>query len=207
MSLDPSTLIVLITVGISIWAFQDRRILSNLILSPYAVVHQKQWYRLITHAFIHADWMHLLFNMIALWSFGKAVIVYLEAISPVANLHFFVLYFVGIVIASIHDLVKQKDNLQFLSLGASGAVSAIIFTAIFFNPWSTILIFFIPCPAILFGVAYILYSSYMGRREGERVNHNVHLYGALFGLIYPLLVNPKSLQIFLYNLSHPHFFN
>lgn len=207
MQTDLSTLIVLITVGISYWAFQDRRVLSKLILSPYAVVHDKQWYRVITHAFIHADWTHLLFNMIALWSFGKVVLIYFSRVTTSPVLYFLILYFVAIVVASIHDLIKQKNNTQFLSLGASGAVSAVIFAAIFFDPWSTILIFFIPCPAILFGVAYVLYSSFMGKKEGQRVNHYAHLYGAIFGFIYPILVNPKTIDIFLYSLSHPRFFN
>lgn len=207
MQTDLSTLIVLVTVGISVWAFRDRRVLSKLILSPYAVVHGKQWYRVITHAFVHADWMHLLFNMIALWSFGRIVPVYFSYITGFPGLHFVVMYVVAIVVASIHDLIKHKDNTHFLSLGASGAVSAVVFAAIFFDPWSTILIFFIPCPAILFGVAYILYSSYMGRKEGEKVNHNAHIYGAVFGFVYPLLVNPETLSFFLRNLSHPRFFS
>lgn len=205
--IDPSTLIALVTVGVSIWAFQDRRILSALILSPYAVVHQKQWYRVITHAFIHADWMHLLFNMIALWSFGKVVYTYFSYITPAASLHFFILYFIGSIIASIHDLVKHKNDTQFLSLGASGAVSAVVFTAIFFDPWSTILIFFIPCPAILFGIVYILYSSYMSKKGGDYVNHNAHLYGAIWGFFYPLLLHPDSLQFFLHNLMRPRLFS
>jgi len=205
MSFDPSTLLVLVTVIISFCAFQDRRILSQLILSPVAVVHHREWYRVITHAFIHADWMHLLFNMIALWSFGRVVLIYFGYISANANLYFFLMYFLGIIVASIHDLVKQKDNPNFFSLGASGAVSAVVFSAIFFDPWNLIYIFFIPCPGIVFGALYLAYSSYMAKKSGDNINHNAHFYGSVLGFIFPLLMNPYSIRIFIEQLLHPHF--
>ena len=206
MALDPSTLLTIITVGISIFAFQDRRLLSKLILSPSAVVYDKQWYRVITHAFIHADWMHLLFNMLALWSFGNVVVIYFGYISDNPTRSFYAMYFIAIIISSIPDLVKQRNNPGFLSLGASGAVSAVVFSAIFFDPWNTILIFFIPCPGILFGVVYLLYSSYMAKKGGGNINHHAHLYGSAFGFIFPLLLDPGAIQIFIEQLLHPRFF-
>ena len=203
--INPATILAIGTAIVSIYAFQNREMTNKLILSPYLVVHKKQWYRVITHAFIHANWMHLLFNLIALWSFGMAVVQYFSFVTSYPKLCFYLLYFIGIIVASVADLVKQKDNFSYLSLGASGGVSAVIFSAIFFNPWSTVLIFFIPCPGIVFGVLYLWYSSYMSKKSGDNINHGAHFYGAVFGFLYPLMINPFSISIFIDQLMHPSF--
>ncbi len=203
--MNPSELIAIVTVAVSIWAFYDRSVMNKLILSPYAVVHQKQAYRIITHAFIHADWMHLLFNMIALWSFGGVVYQYFAMLTPNPTFHFYLMYFAAIICSSATDIIKRKNDLYYLSLGASGAVSAVIFSAIFFDPWSMIFIFFIPCPGILFGVIYLLYSSYMSKKGGGNINHDAHFYGSVFGFLYPILIEPRSIQLFIERLTHPHF--
>ncbi|MCD7972035.1 MAG: rhomboid family intramembrane serine protease [Candidatus Azobacteroides sp.] len=203
--MNPATLITIITAGVSLFAFQNRELMNRLILSPYLVVYKKQWYRVITHAFIHANWAHLLFNLIALWSFGIAVVRYFSFLSSAPYVQFYILYFGGVIVAAIPDLIKQKNNYSYLSLGASGGVSAVIFSAIFFNPWSTILIFFIPCPGIIFGVLYLWYSNYMSRKGGDNINHDAHFYGAVFGFLYPLLIDPSAISIFIDRLTHPSF--
>ncbi len=204
--MNPTLFLCIATIGVSIWAFNDRQLIDKLILSPYSVVHRKEWYRVITHAFIHADWMHLIFNMIALWSFGKAIQYYFSELTSVPYLHFYLMYFLAIIISSVPDLMQQKNNISFLSLGASGAVSAVVFAAIFFDPWHMIFIFFIPCPGIIFGVVYLLYSNYMNKRGGDMINHNAHMYGAIFGFIYPLIIEPSSIFHFINQIMHPHFF-
>ena len=202
--MSPSILLTLITVGISIWAFKSRRLLMKLILSPYAVVHNKQWYRIITHAFIHADWTHLIFNMIALWSFGMAVEYYFSAISSIPYLHLCFMYFGAIIVSSLPDVVKKKDDFEYLTLGASGGVSAIVFAAIFFNPWHLIYIFFLPCPGIVFGALYLIYCSYQSKKGNVgRINHDAHFYGSVFGFFYPILIDPSAWQYFIYQLMHP----
>jgi membrane associated rhomboid family serine protease len=204
--MNPSILLLIVTVAVSIWAFQSVDVINRLILSPYLVVHRKQWYRVVTHAFIHANWMHLLFNMLALWSFGVVVIRYFGFLSDIPDIHFYIMYFAAIVLASLPDLIKRKNDFSYRSLGASGAVSAVIFSAIFFDPWSTILIFFIPCPGIVFGVLYLIYSNYMSKKGGDNINHDAHFYGAVFGFVYPLLMAPESISIFTERLLHPRFF-
>ena len=202
----PATIITFVTIGITIWAFNNRQILEKFILSPYAVVYKKQWYRIITHAFIHANWMHLIFNMIALWSFGIAVEHYFSMISGIPRTQFYLMYFGAIIFSSIPDLVKKKNNLNYLSLGASGGVSAVVFAAIFFNPWHLIYVFFLPCPGIIFGVLYLIYSSYQSKQGGgDHINHDAHFYGSIFGLLYPILMEPATLQYFIYELMHPSF--
>ena len=203
--MSPATILTLVTIGITIWAFNDRRILEKLIMSPYAVVHEKQWWRIITHAFIHANWMHLLFNMIALWSFGIAVVNYFSMITNIPHEQFYLMYFGAIIFSSIPDF-KKRNNPNYLSLGASGGVSAVIFAAIFFEPWNLIYIFFLPCPGIVFGALYLIYCSYQSKQGGnDHINHDAHFYGSVFGFIYPLLLNPSLWQYFIHQLTHPTF--
>ena len=199
--------LVIVIVGISYFAFQNKNVINKLIMSPYLVIHKNEWYRVITHAFIHANWMHLLFNMIALWSFGSAVVQYFDyvIVSNIPNVHFFMLFFVGVIIASTPDIVKHKNDIGYLSLGASGGVSAVVFSAIFFNPWSTVLVFFIPCPGIIFGVLYLWYSNYMSKKGGDNINHSAHFYGAVFGFLYPILIQPSIVFHFIQQLMHPSF--
>ena len=201
----PSTLLALVTVGISIGAFYNRQILGKFIMSPYAVIHEKEWYRVVTHAFIHANWAHLIFNMIALWSFGIAVEYYFSTITDKPQIHLYLMYFGAIIFSSIPDLTKKKNNPNYLSLGASGGVSAIVFAAIFFDPWRLIYVFFLPCPGIVFGVLYLIYSSYQSKKASDNINHDAHFYGAIFGLAYPLLIEPSIFQYFIYQLTHPSF--
>lgn len=203
--MDPATILAILIIGVSIYAFQNSNVTEKLIFSPYMVIHKKQWYRIITHAFIHANWTHLLFNMLALWSFGVVVVRNFNLFTFAPVLHFCILFFAGVIIASVPDLIRQKDNISYLSLGASGGVSAVIFCDIYFDPWSTILIFFIPCPGIIFGVLYLWYSNYMSRKGGDNINHDAHFYGALFGFIYPLIINPSTFSIFIEKIMNPRF--
>ena len=204
--LNPHNLLALLSVGASILAFGNREIFDRLTLKPYLVAKDgTQSYRIITHAFIHADWMHLLFNMIALWSFGGAAYAYLDFLTATPTGHFYAMYVGAILFSSIPDIVKRRNNPGYATLGASGAVSAVIFFAILINPWHMILIFFIPCPGIIFGVLYLVYSNYMSRRGGGVINHDAHFYGSLFGLMYPLFFMPELYKFFLHQLTHPDF--
>ncbi|MDR2026653.1 MAG: rhomboid family intramembrane serine protease [Prevotellaceae bacterium] len=203
--MNPNTLLVIVTAGVSILAFQNREILNKLLMYPYIMVRQNQWYRAVTHAFIHADWMHLIFNMIALWSFGSFVFNSLGHMTPFPVLHFFIMYFGAILFSSISDVVKHRNNQHYASLGASGAVSAVIFFSILLNPWTLIYVFFIPCPGIVFGVLYLVYSNYMSKKGGDIINHDAHFYGSVFGMLYPLFVEPDIYKVFFYELLHPKF--
>jgi membrane associated rhomboid family serine protease len=204
--LTPHSLLALLSVGASIIAFGNRATFDRLTLRPYLVTRNSaQAYRVVTHAFIHADWMHLLFNMIALWSFGAAAYECLSGVTPAPAMHFMIMYFGAILFSSLPDLIKRRNNPGYSSVGASGAVSAVIFFTILFSPWHLIFIFFIPCPGIIFGVLYLIYSGFMSRQSGGIINHDAHLYGALFGLLYPLFVLPEIYNLFIYLLLHPRF--
>jgi len=202
--------IIIATAAISILAFSNKQIMDKLLFSPYKTIHNKEWHRLITHGFVHADYMHLFINMFVLMSFGAAVedifgSLKLNGIIHNATLNFCMLYFGGIVIASLTTLKKYKDNSYYQSVGASGAVSAVVFTYIFFDPLSKLLfMFIIPIPAIVFGIAYLAYSHYMSKKEGDYINHDAHFVGSVFGFIYPLLIDPKLFLIFLNKLGILH---
>lgn len=199
-------IIIAVTVGISAIAFNNQQILEKLLLSPYRITHQKEYFRIVTHGFVHADWMHLLVNMFVLWSFGNALQLWFNQLaivnlisSPV--LHILIIYLGGIIISSLSSIVKNKNNYYYKSVGASGAVSAIVFASIFFDPWQSLYLFaVIPIPGILFGAAYLWYSHYMSKKGGDNINHDAHFYGALFGLVYPVLIDPSLVTHFFSQL-------
>lgn len=195
-------IIIAITLLVSIPCFSNRSLFYKLSLSPYNVVHKNQWYRILTHGFVHANYTHLLINMLVFWSFGQNVEMIMNQISGGdGNAAFISLYVGALIFASIYDLVKHKDNYYYNSIGASGAVTAIVFTSIFFNPWSKIYFFaIIPIPAIVFGVLYLWYESYMSGKKGDNVNHHAHIFGAIYGLLFPIALRPELLSHFINQL-------
>ncbi|MFO8234315.1 MAG: rhomboid family intramembrane serine protease [Bacteroidales bacterium] len=199
-------IIIGITILISILAFNDNNLFEKLQLNPYNVINRNQWYRIITHGFTHADSIHLIVNMIVLFSFGRSVenqfdILAHKGILHSATLHMLIIYFAGMIIATSTTLIKHRNNSNYNSVGASGAVSAVVFAAIFFSPKSTILIMgVLPLPAILFGILYLFYSQYKSRKGNDNVNHDAHFIGAVFGFIYPLLIDPSLFKYFINQL-------
>lgn len=186
-----------ITLLISFNCFSNRNLFLKLAFVPYRAVKNHEWYRLVTHGFVHADSMHLLVNMFTFWSFGTYIEKYFNYMG-MGSMAYLGLYFGGMIVASLFDVVKQYNNPHFISVGASGAVSAILFSSILFNPWGKILLFAIlPIPGILFGVLYLVYCQYMAKKGGDNINHNAHFYGAVFGFVYPILLNPMLLKGFL----------
>ena len=189
--------IIAITVVVSFLCFNNRQLFEKLALNPYRVVHAHEWYRVITHGFVHADGTHLFVNMFTYWSFGT----YIEKVFEVADWgtgYYLLLYFGAMVIASVPDLIRYRNASWYRSIGASGAVSAILFTSIFLNPWDKILLFAaIPIPGILFGLLYLAYCQYMARQGSDNINHNAHFYGAIYGFLFPIVLEPRLFQAFL----------
>ncbi len=195
-------IIIVITVITSLLAWQNTPLFNRLIFYPPAV-NQGQWDRLLTHGFIHADSTHLLFNMFTLYSFGRYI-------QPVLNqflggFGFIVIYLAAIVVAIVPSYLKNKNNSQYRSLGASGGVSAILFASILFDPWSMLLFFIIPIPAILFAVLYVAYSIYANNKGNSNINHLAHLWGGAFGVVATIALWPEVMVHFLNALMHPSF--
>ena len=195
--------LIAITVLVSWQAWQRPRLLERLILWPPAIGRQRQYDRLVTHGFLHADWQHLLFNMITLFFFGRfAEQLVTQMIGPVGFLLF---YLSAIVIAILPSYLRHRDDARYRSLGASGAVSAVLFAFILFNPWGLIFVFFLPVPAILYGVFYVGYSFWMDRQGNDNINHSAHLSGAIYGVLFMLLMEPRIGGHFLSALMNPSF--
>ena len=196
-------ILIAVTVLVSWLAFDRPRLLDRLILWPPAIDRNKQYDRLLTHGFIHADWQHLLFNMITLFFFGRvAEQVIGSMIGPVGFLLF---YLSAIVIAILPTYLRHRHDTRYRSLGASGAVSAVLFAFILVQPWSLIFVFFLPVPAIVYGAFFVGYSIWMDRQGGDNTNHNAHLSGAIYGVWFMLLMEPRIAGYFLQRLVNPSF--
>jgi len=199
--------IVLVTTFISILAFYLDEVMSKFIFNPYQVYYRKEIWRVITHAFLHADWIHLAINMLVLYSFGRNVESWMEELKNAGYIHspilvFSLLYFGGIIASSLITLIRYRKNYHYNSVGASGAVSAVVFTSIFFSPLNKIYFFgAIPIPGIVFAILYLIYSSYMSRRSRDNINHDAHFAGAVYGFIFPILIDLKLLSHFINEFS------
>ena len=175
--------------------------LERLIFYPPAV-NKGQYDRLLTHGFIHANGMHLLFNMFTLYFFGRVIERFY--IDKFGNLGFVGFYISAIIIAMLPTYARNKNNTYYSSLGASGAVSAVLFAYILFAPWNTLYLFAVlPIPAIVFAIAYVAYSIWADRRDGGNINHSAHLFGAVFGVVATIAIEPNLIVHFLHRLLNP----
>ena len=200
----PITLVIIaITCIVSFMAFKNSRLMNDLILWPPAIARQREYHRLVTYGVVHADFGHLLFNMITLFFFGRLMESFFTA--QLGTLGFALFYIGGLVVSILPTYLKNRANPNYRSLGASGAVSAVLFSFVLLAPWSRIIVLVIPMPAIVYAVLYTGYSIYMDRRGQGNVNHSAHLWGAAYGVLFTLLVDPRVLGHFLNALMQPTF--
>ena len=189
MEFSITLIIVVITAIISVTGFSNQKIIDDLIFYP-PYVKRGQIYRFISHGLIHADPAHLIFNMLALYSFGESLEKIYELpfiFGSSAKIVYLVLYVTALIIASVPDFFKHKDNYHYRSLGASGAVSAVIFSAILFNPNSGIGLIFLPglsIPGYIFAIIYLVISTILAKRGNDNIGHTAHITGAIYGLIF-----------------------
>lgn len=200
----PITLIIIaLTCVVSFMALKNARLLDDLILWPPAISRQREYHRLVTYGLVHADFGHLLFNMITLYFFGRVMEGFFSA--RLGTFGFALFYIGALVVSILPTYLKNRDNPQYRSLGASGAVSAVLFAFILLAPWQLIIVLVVPLPAIVYALAYTAYSIYMDRRGSGNVNHSAHLWGAAYGVLVTVLVDPRVLPYFLNALTHPSF--
>lgn len=173
--------------------------MEQLQFNASKIFHQKEYRRLITHAFVHANWEHLFVNMIVLFSFGRAIETYFKYnFGNNHILYFFLLYFGGILVSNLYALYKYRNNYFYNAVGASGAVAAVLFAAIFFDPWNMIYFFgILPIPGIVFAILYLVYSYQMSNKQKDNVAHDAHFLGALYGFVFPVLINYRLFEQFL----------
>jgi membrane associated rhomboid family serine protease len=190
-----TVIIILITIGASMLAWSKPDLYEKWMMNPYRIKNNHEYYRFITSGFIHTGYMHLGFNMLAMYFFGRPVEGYFNTIE------FLVLYIVGIVVSDISTYIKFQNHPSYRSLGASGAVSAIIFSSILVFPLDTIYIYFIPMNAFIFGILYLIYSYYQAKGSTDNINHDAHFYGAVFGIVYTFILIPGVLTDFFREIS------
>ncbi|MCI6768585.1 MAG: rhomboid family intramembrane serine protease [Bacteroidales bacterium] len=196
-----TVIIIAITCIVSILCFNGTLNGNKLIFNAYQVWHRKEWYRMLTSGIIHSGWGHLFFNMLTLFFFGRIVEQYFSAAFggvPGAVLYV-VLYVSALAISSLGDLVKYRDNWNYNALGASGAVSAVLFASILFAPKMGIYIYLIPIPVpgYIFAPLYLLYCWYMAKRNMDNIGHTAHFWGAVYGILFPILCKPDVLSFCL----------
>ncbi len=186
------TLIIIIITGlISFTAFSNQKVIDDLVFYPPAITRHNQWYRFFTCGLIHADIVHLLFNMFSLYFFGDFVESKFSdpaLFGDKGKIFYILMYVLALFVCLIPTFFKHKNDYYYRSLGASGAVSAVIFAGILFDPLEPLGFFFLPpiIPGYIFGPLYLILSSYMGRRSKDNINHSAHFWGALFGIAFVL---------------------
>jgi len=195
--------IIAITCVVSFLAFNNRRLLDRLILWSPAISRGHEYWRLLTSGLIHADMQHFLFNMITLFFFGGLVEQFHSHF--IGSIGYALFYASALVVSSIPSWLRHRDDPAYRSLGASGAVSAVLFAFILLQPWALIFVFFVPMPAILYAVAYVAYTIWADRRRADNINHSAHLWGAVYGVLFTLAMEPRVLALFLSQLANPGF--
>ncbi len=191
--------LIIITIGTSIYAWNNSAVFLKFMMHPYQIHQSGQYYRFITSGLIHSNYGHLAFNMITFYFFGvfveQAFKLYL---GEWGGYMFVAMYVIGIVVSDIPSYLKHRTNVNYSTIGASGGVSAVLFSSILTNPVMDICLYFFIClPGFVLGALYLFYSVYMGDRMSDRINHDAHLYGALFGMAFSALLRPALLGNFI----------
>ena len=193
MTISLTLAIIIFTSLVSITTFGNRKMVQELIFYPPAITKQGQWYRFFTCGLLHADWEHLLFNMLSLYLFGATVENYFKSellFGEMGQVFYMVLYILALLFSLIPTFFKHRNDYQYRSLGASGAVSAIVFAGILFNPTAKLGFFLIPpiIPGYIFGPLYLLLSTWLEKKGKDNINHSAHIWGALFGIGFTVLL-------------------
>lgn len=203
-----TTIIIVITVLVSIMSWNRPTLFQLLLFNPFLISSKGQYFRFLSSGFIHGSWIHLGFNMFTLYFFGSNIEYIYERTTGTPDVGLFLgLYLGGIVISDIPNFFKHRHNPGYSALGASGGVSAVVFASILFMPISPICLYGIICiPGFILGVLYIIYSVYQGKTMSDNINHQAHLIGATYGVLYSLWVSPSALGSFIDQISRYQIF-
>ena len=187
-------LIIIPIIFTSFKAFKDQVLFNKLLFNAYRIKHFKEWYRFFSHGLVHSDMMHLGFNMYVLWMFGEIVMdFFTHYFGVMANLSFLGLFIPALLLSSLGSFFKHKDNGHYNAVGASGAVSAVVFASIILYPEGRMGLLFIPfmIPSWLFGLLYLIFTAYMDKKQVDNIGHNAHFWGSVYGVIYILVLRPE----------------
>ncbi len=199
--------LILITAAFSIYAFSKASVVDRFDFNPTRILQHREVYRLLTNGFLHADWLHLALNMFVLLNFGPLVEAHYKSIDQANGGQWYLVMYCSAIVASIlPTLIQQKRNPNYHGLGASGAVSAVLFSSVLFRPMDKLCFIFGLClPGILMGVGYLLYSYYAARKSNDHINHDAHFWGALYGILFSLMLHPNIGVDFIRQLQEAGF--
>jgi membrane associated rhomboid family serine protease len=194
-----SLIIIVVTVLVSFAAWNNGNIYYGFMMNPYEIFKQRQYWRLLTSGFIHSGYVHLGFNMFTFYFFGNVVeIIFGQVMGSSGSILFVVFYLSAIVISDLPTAIQNRRFPGYNSLGASGAVSAMVFASIIYLPLNKICLFAIFClPGFILGTLYIIYSYTQSKSLSDNINHQAHLYGAIYGIIFAIAVYPPSAANFI----------
>jgi membrane associated rhomboid family serine protease len=193
-----ASIIFLFTVVTSIYAFSNHEIYGKFMLHPYSVSRGQKLYTLLTSGMIHKDWIHLLVNMMSFYFFAFQLERTLASVSSWGHVQFGALYILSLILSDLPSVLKHKDHFWYNSLGASGAVCAVVFSYILFYPMTRMMILPIPIPipAVLYGFLFLGYCWYASRHASDHINHDAHFYGAITGLMLTIMYHPDIVPYF-----------
>lgn len=195
--------IIILTCAISFTAWNKPDWYHALIFNPYTIFKRNQWYRMFSSALLHADLTHLFINMFVLYSFGEYMETVYTAYLPMGQIMYLVMYVLAIAAANIKTLIENRHNAWYNAVGASGAVSAVIFSFILVAPLEKILFFMVlPIPAFIYGILYLIYSQYMANKASDNIGHDAHFFGAVFGFVFTGLLRPELFTNFMNQILH-----
>ncbi|TVR88184.1 MAG: rhomboid family intramembrane serine protease [Saprospirales bacterium] len=198
-----TVILVIITCIISYQAFNQPHLIERYKHYPVREAGMGEFYRLLSAGFLHGGWLHLLINMFVLWMFGEIVENMYKVLfgNTLGVILYVVMYLSCIAVANVGTFFKHRNNPSFASIGASGAVSGVVFIYILADPWALLYLYgLIPIPGIIAGVLFLWYSSWAGKRGGDLIDHDAHYYGAVYGVAFTILLNPGMLWLFFENL-------
>ncbi|KYG79060.1 membrane associated rhomboid family serine protease [Roseivirga ehrenbergii] len=194
------TYILMAVIGlVTYFAWERPEWHRRLMLNPYTVVHEKKYYQLITSGFVHNNGIHLLLNLFTLYFFGLAIEqIFYTYFGELGLVLYILLFITAVIVANIPTTIKHKNNYNYNSLGASGGVSALVMAFILFDPIRDLCLYAIIClPGYILGGLFIVYSIIMSKRNTDNINHDAHLFGAIYGVIFTLLLRPSTFAYFI----------
>ncbi|MBL6871186.1 MAG: rhomboid family intramembrane serine protease [Flavobacteriales bacterium] len=192
-------IIIIVTSIISYASFKNEKLKNELLFSPFEYSNKKKWWIILTHGFIHADFLHLFFNMYVLYIFGPSLESYFESSSEIGWVYFISFYLLGIIFSTLPSIFKHNNNPNYRSLGASGAVSSVVFAYIIIFPLRELGLLLIPgvfLPGFIFGVLYLVAEHYLSKKQYSNIAHDAHISGSVFGIFFILAYDYKNLLIF-----------
>lgn len=195
----------IITGLISYQGFQNRSIVEKLKHHPVSEHQKKEYYRMLSSGFVHGGWLHLLINLFVLWQFGTIVEreyqgIFGQFLGPIM---FLLMYLSAIVIADLPTYFKHQNNPSYAAIGASGAVSGVVFSYVLFHPWAQLALYgIIPFRAIVGAIAYLIYSSWASKTRNDGIDHSAHFWGAIYGILFTVISQPSIVPSFFSKIAN-----